>query len=479
MSNYKLQLLRNTSTLYTTKDDAKTALAAKLQELQDGGMAVARYQSGDVVKTLLGVVATFSSVTGDQYTIFDADAIPSEVQDAIDAILGEGTINENYDTIKEIADALVIINGDDSTDGSIKKALKDAGDYTDDQFDTINPLVEVEQVLKEASNYSSTEADLYRFTKHTGATTDVQLTFTPISPLALTVPEEIGDIAQGTTAESLNGMPISQLLDSILFKTIYPTITAASATVRFASGFTSGSLVTAGTAGPTDDNMGYTLNQGTVAVDDGVTASTTYVGSATGVTYQETYSAGAANTNAGVAAGGTAYTAQALSGNKLTVGTYTYRGIVSYAQGPTMYTSKGDSPNPITTTNMGEVTNPCPAGSITTSYNVNIPVTLPVYVDTGNGTYTQQTLKTWGAMTFTGVSMLDQNASSPSRVKTPRKINTINSYNAVSGAYDVAQIGNYTMQETTETINDVSVTYYEYTWTGGALSAVNFEIITY
>lgn len=472
-----LQLLRN-STVSSNREAATTALEGKLKSLKPGEPAVNFYNTDDsAIKALFGI----SYGDGTNYTIIDVDAVPSDVQDAINALKGgtDEQIANAYDTIKKIADALTVINGNDSTEGSIAKAEKDAKDYTDQQFDEIDPVVAIEQVLKDSTNYTEEEADKYKFTKHTGATDEVQLTFTPISPLALTVPETIGDIAQGTKCESLNGKPLSELLDSILFKTIYPTVTNPSATVSFASSFTNNALMEAGLAGPTDENMTHTLNKGKVHVADGTTADQDYVGDETSCTYQMTYAPGAANSNAGVEAGGATQTNVPLSNAKMTVGTYTFKAVVNYAQGPLMKTSKGNSPDPMPLAVGGTVTNPHPAGSVT-SGTVSLRITLPVFIDNqANGTFNKQSLQAWGAMTFSGIAMANQTSSAPTQIKTPRKLQSANSFNAVSGKYDVAQLSNYAMEETTELINGVSVKYYLYKWTGGALGAVNFEIKTY
>ena len=470
-----LQLLRN-STVSSNRENSKTALIEKLKTLKPGEPAVNFYNTDDsLVKALFGI----SYGDGTNYTIIDVDAVPSDVQDAINALKGgtDDQINDAYDTIKEIADALVKING--SGEGSIKKALEDAKAYTDEQFDTVDPLVSVKQVLKDSTNYTEDEADKYQFTKHTGATDEVQLKFTPISPLALTVPETIGDIAQGTKCEKLNGESLSKILDSIIFKTIYPTVTNPSATVSFASSFTNNALMEAGLAGPTDANMSHALNKGKVKVADGTTADQDYVGDETSCTYQMTYAPGDANSNAGVEAGGATQTNVALSNAKMTVGTYTFKAVVNYAQGPLMKTSKGTSPNPMPLAVGGTVTNPHPSGSVT-SGTVSLRITLPVFIDNqANGTFNKQSLQAWGAMTFSGIAMANQTSSTPTQIKTPRKLQSANSFNAVSGKYDVAQLSNYNMTETMEDINGVQVKYYLYKWTGGALGAVKFEIKTY
>lgn len=372
-----------------------------------------------------------------------------------------------------------------ATSANVHNRIEEVKDNLTEEINNLDCLMDVEQVLKPGQNYTPEEADVYAFEVHNQEETrNVQLTYTPLSPLTLTVPETIGDIERGTKCEDLNGQAISQILDSIIFKTIYPTITDISGSVKFANGgYTSGSLREVGTTIPTVANMGYSFSKGTVAVDDGVTPSKTYVGDATGCKYQITYAPGAANSNAGVAVGGASFTAEALddhAGEKMGVGTYTFRGLISYGQGPVMTTSKGATPNPMPTTNKGDVANPHQAGTLTTSYNVNIPVTLPVFIDNqANGTFNKQTLKTWGAMTFTGVAMAGQTADKPTQIKTPRKINTINSYNEVSGKYDVPQKANYQESQISESINGVSCTYYLYKWVGGALDAVNFEIKTY
>lgn len=130
---YTLQLKRRLN--YEDRNTALTGLKAYLATAAVGEPAIATYGGGeDIVpeKVLFGIKGA------EDYTIFDADAIPSEVQDALDnaiaAIKGgdDSDINDAYDTIKKIADALVIING--SGEGSIAKAEQDAKDYADAQI---------------------------------------------------------------------------------------------------------------------------------------------------------------------------------------------------------------------------------------------------------------------------------------------------------------------------------------------------------
>lgn len=130
---YTLQLKRRLN--YEDRNTALNGLKAYLATAAVGEPAIATYGGGETIdpeKVLFGIKGA------EDYTIFDADAIPSEVQDALDnaiaAIKGgdDSEINDAYDTIKKIADALVIING--SGEGSIAKAEQDAKDHADAQI---------------------------------------------------------------------------------------------------------------------------------------------------------------------------------------------------------------------------------------------------------------------------------------------------------------------------------------------------------
>lgn len=127
---YTLQLKRHVN--YENKGAALTGLKAYLADAAVGEPAIATYGGGETIdpeKVLFGIKGA------EDYTIFDADAIPSEVQDALDSAIAaikggdDSAIDDAYDTIKEIADALVIING--SGEGSIAKAEQNAKNYAD------------------------------------------------------------------------------------------------------------------------------------------------------------------------------------------------------------------------------------------------------------------------------------------------------------------------------------------------------------
>lgn len=129
MANYKLQLKRN-FLLSESKDDALIKLKAQLETVSDGEIVTVRYKDEDNVKTIFGIKSD-AEVNGINYTIYDPDAIPSEVSKKLEEIIG-GEPDQSYDTIKEIADALNKING--SGDGSISKAIEDSKSYTDQKI---------------------------------------------------------------------------------------------------------------------------------------------------------------------------------------------------------------------------------------------------------------------------------------------------------------------------------------------------------
>lgn len=137
MANKHLQLLRSQNS-YDNRSAALTGLQAKLPSMKAGEPAVAFYKKGDgIVKMILGI----SVGDGTNYQIFDTESMPSDVQSKFDALMG-GTPDAKYDTIKEIADALVKLNGADNVDGSVAKAVADAlveaKGYTDSQIQSLD-----------------------------------------------------------------------------------------------------------------------------------------------------------------------------------------------------------------------------------------------------------------------------------------------------------------------------------------------------
>lgn len=469
-----LQLLRNAE-LSPSKESAINALNGKLNELKDGQILINRY--GDGSKCIIGI----AYVKDDTKKMFllESGASGESTSAALDSVKARITSLSGFEGDTYVANSSVdFINNATSLNDADKKLSEAIKSVSDSSKEAVKSIEQV----KKTDKYTKEDADKYRITKANNTTSDLQLKFTPLSPSTLKMPSTMGDLAQGTTAAILGDMTLSEILDSILFKTVYPTITDPSGTIGFKDNFTDNSIVEVGTVAPQNKNMKYTFSKGVVKVDDGTTANLDYVGDATGATYTYTYTPGPANTNAGVEIGGTAENNVALKDGKLGLGTYVYSGTIAYGGGTQFKDSKGNMTNPMQTTNKGKVANPHLAGNLKASNTLSINVSAPVYVDkNADGNFTKNTLQKWGSMTFTGIALSGTSADKPLQIKTPRKLKSVNSYNKVSGKYDTPQLSNFRLTNAAvqETINDVTVNYFLYKWTGGSLGGGNYEIITY
>ena len=468
-----LQLLRNAE-LSPNKQSAIDALNGKLNELKDGQILINRY--GDGSKCIIGIA--YVKDTTRKMFLLESGASDESASAALDSVKARITNLSGFEGIYVANSDADFINNATSLNDADKKlsaAIKNVSDASK------GAVKSIEQV-KKADEYTSADADKYRITKADNSTSDLQLKFTPLSPSTLKMPSTMGDLVQGTTAADLREKTLSEILDSILFKTVYPTITDPSGTISFKDSFTNNSIVEVGTVAPQNENMNYTFNKGVVRVDDGTTANLDYVGDATGATYTYTYTPGAANTNAGVEIGGTAENNVALKEGKLGLGTYVYSGTIAYGGGTQFKDSKGQMTNPMQTTNKGKVANPHPAGSLKASNTLTINVSVPVYIDkNADGNFTKNALQKWGSMKFTEIALSGTSADNPLQIKTPRKLKSVNSYNKVSGKYDTPQLNNFTLTNSAvqETFNGITVNYFLYKWTGGSLGGGNYEIITY
>lgn len=127
-----LRLFRN-QTLFDTKELAITGLQAQVATANDGEVILARYTDGDDVKTLMMLVYVNGETR--KYTIFDTEAVPADVTESI---VGNLPDSAQYTTIEEINSALTIINGDESTEGSIaygdKQTYDSAVTYVNEQI---------------------------------------------------------------------------------------------------------------------------------------------------------------------------------------------------------------------------------------------------------------------------------------------------------------------------------------------------------
>ena len=130
MATRHLCLYRN-KTIGTDRTAAKTALENALKNANDGEIVINRYKDGDNIKVLIGFTTEDSTVK--KPFVFDADAIPADVQKELDKIggTGEGSLKNAIDEAK---DDLIGSTGDTSTSNTITGAKK----YTDSKIAELN-----------------------------------------------------------------------------------------------------------------------------------------------------------------------------------------------------------------------------------------------------------------------------------------------------------------------------------------------------
>ena len=106
-----LQILRN-STISTSREAAKTALLAQLAKLNDGELAINRYQDGTQVKVLFGFNNTVGTNT--KQFVFDSDSIPADVQTQLDKITNSiSNVDNTPDAEKSVKHAGAATNDDE------------------------------------------------------------------------------------------------------------------------------------------------------------------------------------------------------------------------------------------------------------------------------------------------------------------------------------------------------------------------------
>ena len=128
ITNNHIQLFRN-SQVFANRAAAITRLNSfNSTEVQDGTPVLARYTSGNTTKTLLALF--YVNGTAIRYDIVgDSADIEAELT-ALEEKLINGA-SDGYKDFKAIEDKIKILNGSDTTDGSVAKAVKDAVEALD------------------------------------------------------------------------------------------------------------------------------------------------------------------------------------------------------------------------------------------------------------------------------------------------------------------------------------------------------------
>lgn len=243
------------------------------------------------------------------------------------------------------------------------------------------------------NHYTSGTADVYVAENNLSAKTSVfQLKYDALSPENLSVPVSIGDITTKMKCRDLKGKPISEILDMMIFKTIYPSVTRnPSASLKVSS-----NLITPDTE--IILTSGYTNGQAAILFEDG--------------TKNYTANTSTNPTSVSIKLGDTAITSLKQSPTKL--GDNTYVLTVNYGEGEILYDSKGNVAAQVLN---GAQSNPHAAGSVTTNATVN--VSLPVYYSVGDGQDTSLKIQKWGGYTWMQIHIKDVTDSNKLTIKVP------------------------------------------------------------
>lgn len=254
--------------------------------------------------------------------------------------------------------------------------------------------------------------------------------------------EKLGGIAAGTTVAQLKGQTISKVLDTLIFPTIQPTITAPSASLSLKSEVSN--IKEVGATGYTTKDFTSAFNQGAIKIG----ASTQ-------------------GPRAGAKSSDVIYAGSESNGipNTVTAGTTNFYYKVNYAEGPAPLDSKGTPATSYTA---------LPAGSITSSAVATYGV-YPFYANIKNTKASKLPLTK--ELTFT-VTLA---AEGPNKhvFKLPHTVTKIEMLNTLSHQYEVYALENFTTGTEEITVQGTDVNYNTYTRNDAGFNGETTYKITY
>lgn len=267
-----------------------------------------------------------------------------------------------------------------------------------------------------------------------------------ISNKNIEMPTHIGGLEKGTTVEDLEGKTISEILDMMLFPTIYPIFSSPTASLSY-----SGSLIKeVGSADLSVDDFVTGYNPGSITLNGEIISNRG--GSLNG---DESF----------IYVNGD--TSNKTLPSRISLGNTTFNYRAAYNEGPQPKDSKGN-----------DYSQPLSAGTVD-SNTITINGTYPWFASTANASAStpvvKQNLISWnttiGSMS-TGNFKLQPSGTLTQVFKLPRQISSLQMLNTVSDKMEVVSLSDYT--ETTEdiNINGNIVTYYVYTYNGSTRGSV-------
>lgn len=340
---------------------------------------------------------------------------------------------------------------------NLEKQIEDVKNFAEH---TLKYASKVELVT--ATTYDATTTDNYKVDlANTDEDNYFRLFFTPVSKDTDKVSVSIGDIKAGTTAAELKGYTLSRLIDAMLFKTIYPTITKnpkATITKSVDNEVEVGTTVKV--------SLGYEPGQAQVKMESGNLPVTADTGTETSRSIKYNFNNDApTDFNSDLAL--TDY------------GTYHFTGTVNYAQGNTLKDSKGNTGD--TTgievftsegaTSTTKRANPHPAGTVTVTTSVTTYYKPGANNSTDISTITKLNKKAFKSMTidFKTKETVDVNGKVTEgggyQIAVPHAIwggnkGSIMKYNAASGKYDGNDTANWELTPNGKTLTDAAGNTY-------------------
>lgn len=307
---------------------------------------------------------------------------------------GEMVLAAYYSSSAKTADSIMYIVGIYVDKDNKKKLFTiDVKALEENIEKNLDFVKKVEHSATTESQYTEQTADVYVAENNlSDKTSTFQLKYDALSPENLSVPVSIGDITTKMKCSDLKGKPISEILDMMIFKTIYPSVTRnPSASLNVSS-----ALITPETE--ITLTSGYTHGQAAVLFEDG--------------TRNYTANTSTNPTSVSIKLGNTDITL--LKQKPTNLGNNTYVLTVNYGAGDELHDSKGNVAKTILN---GTQSNPHAAGSVTASATVN--VSLPVYYSVGNESDQSLQLQKWGGATWLQIHIKDVTDSNKLTIKVP------------------------------------------------------------
>lgn len=248
-----------------------------------------------------------------------------------------------------------------------------------------------------------------------------------IADKSLTMPNSVGGISKDTSISDLEGKTYNELLDDLLFPTIYPTYIKPTASIKLSN---YASIQEVGQLAPTQDNFITTYNAGQIVIN-GVKQSNRGGDLTDDIIYCNNITEELPDI--------------VKEGNSK----YVYRAY--YAKGPQPKDNKGN-----------DYGTPLESGYEEASVTIN--GTYPWYATTSKeGVLTKQNLVAWSNNMSSGeFTLLPHTKDVPQQFKLPKQATKLQMYNTVAKSFDEVRLSDW--EESQDTTN--GRTYYNYSYSG-------------